>query len=216
MVIVRINIDLSGPDLQTNLQIFWERKYRLLYRRERYKMIIFIANEPQTFEVTDNIKANFEGRFLQVTLDGTMVISYPANIGDAFYIQPTGEKEAPIVKRADLPTNRGAKIAWALSFIGEEKCMPTQDAFFKKYQELIDGESIFNVFTQKKHNRFAFLIADTYASKANSSGIIQRNCNSPILAWFADDLTTGELNEILNGYAFKKKLPCPREFFYLF
>lgn len=143
-----------------------------------------------------------------------MVLSYPAKLGNAFYVLPQGKKKPPVLTRAELPTNRGAKIAWALSFIGGEKCMASETDFYKKYDQLLKEDSIRNIAVFSKYTRYALVIADKHVTTIDPERTKVKK-NNPVLAWIADDITLDELNAILDYYDSHKKLPCPKEFFYL-
>lgn len=177
-------------------------------------MLIFITKTPQDFSINEFIECKFDGRFLQTKLCGEMVLSQPAKLGQAFYIVPQGQKKPPLLSRAELPTTRGAKIAWALSYIGDDKCMPTQAAFYEKYDQLVKDDIIRNIATIINYGRYALVIADKHINSDNPAKSKVKK-NNPVLAWISDDVTCEELNVILEKYAERKSLPCPKEFFFI-
>lgn len=177
-------------------------------------MIIFITKIPQVFRVNESIQSIFDGRFLQTKICGEVILSQPARLGNAFYIQPQGLKKPPIITQAELPTNRGAKIAWALSFIGEEKCLSSQADFYEAYDQLVKNDIITNIAVFTKYGEYAIAIADkTTFNVALGKDKIKKN--NPILAWISDSISLESLQELLEKYESRKKLPCSKEFFYL-
>lgn len=177
-------------------------------------MIIFLTKVPQEFRINESIKTVFDGRFLQTKICDEVVLSHPAHLGNAFYIQPQGLKKAPIINRAELPSNRGAKIAWALSFIGNEKCMSSEADFYSMYDQLVKENIISNIATFTKYGEYAIVIADKSTFNA-TLGKNKVRKNNPVLAWISDNISLESLRELLEKYETRKKLPCNQEFFYL-
>lgn len=177
-------------------------------------MQIFLTQAPQTGKVNEFVEYNFDGRYLQATLNGKMVISQPAMLGQAFYIIPQGQKNAPLVTKAEIPTNRGGKIAWALSFIGADKCMPSENAFYETYDKLVKEDSIMNIASFISYGKYAIVIADKYKHNDNPEKCKVKK-NNPVLAWISDDIPLWALNELLDKYESRRRLPCPKEFFYI-
>lgn len=177
-------------------------------------MILFITKVPQTFRINESINAVFDGRFLQTKLCDEVVLSQPAHLGEAFYIQPQGLKKIPIVSRAELPANRGAKIAWALSFIGDDKCMKSEADFYNKYDQLLKEDIIRNIAAFTKYGQYAIVIADKSVFNA-TLGRNKLKSRNPVLAWISDDISLESLRELLEKYESRKKLPCNKELFYL-
>lgn len=177
-------------------------------------MIIFITKVHQEFRVNEAITSVFTGRFLQTKIRDEVVLSQPAQLGNAFYIQPQGLDKIPVVTRAELPANRGAKIAWALSFIGEDKCKNTEASFYETYDQLVKQDIITNIAAFTKFGQYAIVLADkTMFNATLGKNKIKRN--NPVLAWISDDITLESLHELLERYESRKKIPCSKEFFYL-
>lgn len=211
---VRLDINQSGPDLQ-KIHISGNESIVLLCCRERNrKLIIFITKEPQSFRVNESINAVFDGRFLQTKIHDEVVLSQPAHLGEAFYILPQGLKTPPIITRAELPANRGAKIAWALSFIGDDKCMKSEADFYNTYDQLVKDDIIRNIAAFTKYSQYAIVIADKSVFNA-TLGRNKLKSRNPVLAWISDDISLENLRELLEKYESRKKLPCSKEFFYL-
>ena len=177
-------------------------------------MIIFITKVHQEFRVNEAITSVFTGRFLQTKIRDEVVLSQPAQLGNAFYIQPQGLDKVPVVTRAELPASRGAKIAWALSFIGDDKCMTTEASFYENYDKLVKQDIITNIAAFTKFGQYAIVLADKTQFNV-SLGKNKVKKNNPVLAWISDDITLESLHELLERYESRKKIPCNKEFFYL-
>lgn len=223
-IIKKVNFTVNGksqirhkpkqPRL-TKIHISGNENIVLLCCRERNrKLIIFITKEHQSFRVNESINAVFDGRFLQTKICDEVVLSQPAHLGEAFYILPQGLKNPPIITRAELPTNRGAKIAWALSFIGDDKCMKSEADFYNTYDQLVKDDIIRNIAAFTKYGQYAIVIADKSVFNA-TLGRNKLKSRNPVLAWISDDISLESLRELLEKYESRKKLPCSKEFFYL-
>ena len=172
-------------------------------------MLFYISETPQNFRLNEFIECTFNGQELKTTFHGREVDSKEAKLGDAFYVHAQGQKKPPIISFPEMPEARGAKIAWVLSYIGNEKYMSSEIAFYDTYHNLIQTDSITNVAVFTKYGRFAVVLADRHFPE---KGKVKKN--NPVLAWIADDITREELNYLLDRYDSRKKLPCARDFFY--
>lgn len=172
-------------------------------------MLFYISETPQNFRLNEFIECTFNGQELKTTFHGREVDSKEAKLGDAFYVHAQGQKKPPIISFPEMPEARGAKIAWVLSYIGNEKYMSSEIDFYDTYHNLIQTDSITNVAVFAKYGRFAVVLADRHFPE---KGKVKKN--NPVLAWIADDITREELNYLLDRYDSRKKLPCPRDFFY--
>ena len=172
-------------------------------------MLFYISETPQNFRLNEFIECTFNGQELKTIFHGREVDSKEAKLGDAFYVHAQGQKKPPIISFPEMPEARGAKIAWVLSYIGNEKYMSSEIAFYDTYHNLIQTDSITNVAVFTKYGRFADVLADRHLPE---KGKVKKN--NPVLAWIADDITREELNYLLDRYDSRKKLPCPRDFFY--
>ena len=177
--------------------------------------MIFFITDIKEYPISTNIKCNFDGRFLQTFRNDELILSHPAHLGEAFCIQFDDENDIHLSKTS-LPTKRGEKIAWALSFVGDEKCMKSESEFFSKYEELVNTNAITNIAIFSKFNRYAIAIADMHfplpIAPNGSSTVVH---GVPVLAWISDDITSVELAELLSKYSVRNRLPCSKEFFYL-
>ena len=144
-----------------------------------------------------------------------MILSHPARFGEAFSILFDKEDNIQLSKTS-LPTKRGEKIAWALSFVGEEKCKTSESDFYNKYEELVKSNLITNIAVYSQFGRYALVVADMHfpmQTAPNGKEAVVRGV--PVLAWISDDITHEELTKLLNQYSVRNILPCSKEFFYL-
>ena len=177
--------------------------------------MIFFITDVKEYPISNNIKCIFDGRFLQTIRNDELILSHPAHFGEAFCIDIDKEDNVQLTKTS-LPTKRGEKIAWALSFVGNEKCKASEAEFYAQYEELVNSNAITNIAVFSKFNRYAIVIADMHfpmQTAANGKAAVVHGV--PVLAWICDDITAEELAEILSKYSIRNRLPCSKEFFYL-
>lgn len=171
-------------------------------------MLVYLYDN-QSGTVNEFIKFEFDGSYFRTFLNENEVSTIEASFGDCIYITPQGQKKAPIVEKAALPQNRGARIAWALSFIGKEKFAKTEKDFFEKIRVHFDDVKLRNLAYEYSQNNFGFLIADkailykkTYKLKKAST----------ILAWISDDISDEALEDLCRRYSKTRKIYCPLEY----
>lgn len=177
--------------------------------------MIFFITDAKAYPITTNIRCNFDGRFLQTFRNDELILSHPAHFGEAFCIQFDDESNIQLSK-ISLPSKRGEKIAWALSFVGDEKCKASQSEFYEKYEELVNSNTITNIAVFSKFNRYSIAIADMHIPlEIAPNGRETVVHGVPVLAWISDDITPEDLSELLDKYSVRNRLPCSKEFFYL-
>lgn len=178
-------------------------------------MIIFITETPQRFKIDESTECTFDGRFLQTNVCENMILSQPAHLGEAYFvsIQKDG---TPCVERAKIPTQKGAKLAWALSFIGDDKCARSESDFYDRFNSLVGSGSITNIAVFSKHGQYGFALANLHIpDEIAPNGRPKVITNTPVLAWISDTISGEFLTELLDKYASRKPLPCNKELFYL-
>ena len=144
-----------------------------------------------------------------------MVLSHPAHLGEAYYVLPQGDN-VPLVERKSIPSNRGAKLAWALSFIGEDKCVKSEADFYSQFDYLVGTDTITNIAAFTKYGKYGIILANKHIlSETAPNGRSKVIINTPILAWISDTISFEDLTDLLNKYSSRIPLPCNKEFFYL-
>ena len=101
-------------------------------------MQIFLYKPDEVFTVSEFVRADYDGFTLRVYFHGELSSSHEASIGDCFFVTSNGSKKLPTVVKAELPNSRGAKIAWALSFVGENKYVENGNEFWNRCQKISD------------------------------------------------------------------------------
>lgn len=179
------------------------------------KTLIFFITDVKEYPISPSVKCKFDGRFLQTFRNDEIILSHPAHFGEAFCIEFDKENNIQLSKTS-LPTKRGEKIAWALSFVGKEKCKASEADFFKTYEELVNSDLITNIAVFSKFGRYALAVADMhFPMQMAPNGRHAVVHGAPVLAWISDDITSEELTELLSKYSVRNRLPCSKEFFYL-
>ena len=175
-------------------------------------MQIFLCKPQEVFAPSEYVKTEFDGKTLRTYLGNELTDSRPANLGDSFYIIPCGTKKAPKVCMAELPQTRGARIAWALSFVGENKYVANEKDFWIRYQELYSQNLIYNAIYLLNPGIYALCIADRVTEPIKAHGKAKVKPKNPIVAWISDNITSDELDELIERFTQERKLFCPSEY----
>lgn len=165
-------------------------------------MQLFLTSNQLYLDVTEFVRVTFDGNELRTYLNDSLTDFQPAKIGECFYVQPHGSKKSPDVTKAKMPETRGRKIAWALSFVGDEKQADSLEEFWSKFNSgnLSDINGIL-----VKYDDYAFVLQEE-PGKENLK---------PLLAFVSDTISRSELEKMLFDYQVARKLYCPEEFIYL-
>lgn len=78
-------------------------------------MKFFLCKENSTFTPNEFITVNFDSSNLRTYFNGELIDLKEASIGECYNIYPHGQHTPPVVEKAEMPENRGKKIAWLLS-----------------------------------------------------------------------------------------------------
>lgn len=175
-------------------------------------MQIFLYKPGMIFSPNEFIRTEFDGSSLRTYLCGELKDFRTANIGDSFFILPCGTKKTPKITAVDFPKNRGAKIACALSFIGENKYVNEEKDFLKRYQQISKELQLMNTIFFHNPGVYAFCIADRVADSKRISSKPKIKEKNPILAWISDDITSSQIDEMIEKFTEKRPLFCPKEF----
>lgn len=174
------------------------------YRGERKKkMQVFLTKAGEEYSPNEIIKVKFDGSKLRIYFKGKLIDLQPAMSGECFYIQPRGLKKPPIITKAELPTTRGNKIAWALSFISKNKLASSYNNFLEQYFALEDTEGPDNIVHALSEN-FTYAIAFAKTDKS---------LLKPVLAYVSDTISETDLKELLSVYKSFRPIFCPEDFF---
>ncbi len=175
-------------------------------------MQIFLYKANMSFSANEFVHSEFDGTVLRTYLKGTLTDSRAAKIGDSFFILPSGQKIAPKVTTVELPKTRGARIAWALSFVGEGKYVNEEKDFFNRYQQISKEVDLMNPVYLMESGVYALCIADRVADSKKAMSKPKIKAKNPILAWISDDITSLQIDEMLEKFKKERALFCPEEY----
>ena len=175
-------------------------------------MQIFLCKANTSFSANEFVHSEFDGVVLRTYLGNELTDSRAAKIGDSFFILPCGTKKAPKVNAVELPQTRGAKIAWALSFVGESKYVSEEKNFWSRYQQISKEFDLMNSVFLTNPGVYALCIADRVADSKKALSKPKIKVKNPILAWISDDITDSQIDEMLERFKKERALFCPEEY----
>lgn len=175
-------------------------------------MQIFLYKPNESFSPSEYIRTEFDGTTLKTYFNEELVDSRTANIGNSFFIIPLGSKKVPQVKEAEMPATKGAKIAWALSFIGESKFVAEEKNFWKRYQEIAAENTLHNTMYLLNPGVYALCIADRVVDSQRVLSKPKVKLKNPVLAWISDDITDDEIDELVERFSLEREIFCPVEY----
>ena len=175
-------------------------------------MQIFLFKAGMTFYANEFVHSEFDGSTLRTYLGNELTDSRSANIGDSFFILPCGTKKSPTVNAVELPKTRGARIAWALSFVGESKYVNEEKDFWNRYQQITKEFELMNPIYLLNTGVYALCIADRIADSKKALSKPKLKAKNPILAWITDDITDSQIDELLEKFTKERSLFCPEEY----
>ena len=175
-------------------------------------MQIFLYKPNMSFNANVYVHSEFDGSVLRTYFNNELTDSRAAKIGDSFYIIPCGSKKAPTVTAVELPKTRGARIAWALSFIGESKYVNEEKEFWNRYQQISKDCTLMNSIYLLNPSVYALCIADRVADSKRVTSKPKIKPKNPILAWISDDISDSEIDELVDRFTRIRTLFCPIEY----
>lgn len=175
-------------------------------------MQIFLHKAGESFNANEFVHSEFDGSVLRTYLNGELTDSRTAQIGDSFFILPCGTKKAPKVDAVELPKTRGARIAWALSFVGESKYVSEEKDFWDRYQKISQESELMNSIYLLNPGVYALCIADRVSDSKKALSKPKIKVKNPILAWISDDITNSQIDELLERFTKERALFCPAEY----
>ena len=175
-------------------------------------MQIFIYKANMNFSANEFVHSEFDGSVLRTYLNGKLTDSRAAKIGDSFFILPCGQKNAPKVTAVELPKTKGAKIAWALSFVGEGKYVSEEKDFWNRYKQISEEYDLMNPVYLLEPSVYALCIADRVSDSKKAMSKPKIKAKNPILAWISDDITDSQIDEMLEKFKKERALFCPEEY----
>ena len=175
-------------------------------------MQLFLYKSDMSVSANEFVRSEFDGSILRTYLNGELIDSRAAKIGDSFFVLPCGSKKAPKVSAVELPKTRGARIAWALSFVGENKYVNEEKDFWDRYQQISSECELQNSVYLINAGVYALCIADRTADSKKAQSKPKVKVKNPILAWISDNITDSEIDEMLERFTKERALFCPAEY----
>lgn len=175
-------------------------------------MQIFLCKPDTTFHANEFVHSEFDGVVLRTYLNNELTDSRMASIGDSFFILPCGTKKPPKVTAVELPATRGARIAWALSFVGESKYVNDEKDFWNRYQQISKESVLMNTIYLTNPGVYALCIADKVSDAKKALSKPKIKLKNPILAWISDDITADQIDEMLERFTKERALFCPEKY----
>lgn len=180
-------------------------------------MQLFLTHEGQTWSINPYVSASFRENTLRVfsSLDSGLVYSTaPAKLGESYHVQVFGHEKNPVVKKADMPDNRGARILWALSFVEPEKRVSSEKDFFQR-QASIEAEYASEVsIIHYLKDGYAFFLAKKRPQPGKGRKSHQTKYK-PCLGWCSDDISEENLKDLVQKFRKYRKIYCPVEFLFV-
>lgn len=175
-------------------------------------MQIFLYKAGEKFHANEFVYSEFDGSILRTYLNGELTDSRTAHVGDSFFILPCGTKKAPKVNAVELPKTKGARIAWALSFVGENKYVSKEKDFWDRYQKISQECELMNSVYLLNPGVYALCIADRVSDSKKALSKPKIKIKNPVLAWISDDITDDQIDELLERFTKERALFCPAEY----
>lgn len=175
-------------------------------------MQLFLYKADMNFSVNEFVISKFDGSVLRTYLNGKLIDSRSAKVGDSFFILPCGATKAPKISAVELPQTRGAKIAWALSFVGEKKFVSEENDFWDRYMQISSEYELNNTIFLFNSGVYALCISDKLTVSEKNPFKYKVKSKNPILAWISDDITSSEIDEMLERFTKERTLFCPVEY----
>lgn len=175
-------------------------------------MQVFLHKSDEVFNVSEFVRADYDGFTLRIYFHGELVSSHEANLGDCFFVTSNGSKKLPTVVKAELPNSRGAKIAWALSFVGESKYVENGNEFWNHCQKISDENTLSNIIYLVSPGVYALCIADRVSFSKKPESKLKVKVKNPILAWISDEITESEIDELVERFSQERGIFCPVEY----
>lgn len=177
-------------------------------------MQLFLTHEGQTWNINPYVTATFKNHTLRVFSSQNVTTAYDtvtAELGESYHVQVFGHEKNPIVKKADMPENRGDKILWALSFVEPEKRVSTYQEFFELQPKLAAEYGSEVSIIHYQNDGYAFFVAKKRPQPGKGRKSRQTKYK-PCLAWCSDTISDENLQDLIQKYRRYRKIYCPIDF----
>ncbi len=157
------------------------------------------------FNLTQHIKYEFDGLCFRVYMNNKLVHTEKAVAGEVFFIQLHGFKKAPDIIPATLPTEKGQKMAWALSFVKEETRTNSKSEFLEKLYEFQETYSDTKKIISIEKGKYAFAFLQLQNKKKLK----------PILSYISNNIDYNELTQLIQDFSEFREIYCSKAFLYV-
>lgn len=163
---------------------------------------IFICTKNSNWQAGEAVYTNFDGKMLRTYHNGAEADKRHAAIGECFIVTPRGKKK-PIVEKVTMPSTRGKRIAWALSFSNDTKHADSVADFLTRSDKLLYECSSISI-QIADNNAYALMFARRKGS--------QKTTLKPVLAYVSDTISQQGLEKLMTDYRRHHPISCPEAF----
>ncbi len=160
--------------------------------------------KPFKESVSNCVEVEFTGTKFRLYFNNTLIESIDAVPGECYYVQPRGQIKQPTIEKAQMPSERGKKILWALDFVQSKKHAMSYEDFENRFCQVAESYKPERTFVETKKDCYAFILGE---KKTKNGKKIQ-----PIFAWVADDISKDDLECLISAYCKYRRIHCGEEF----
>lgn len=160
--------------------------------------------KPFRRQVSDCVDAEFTGDKFRLYFKGSLIESTDAVPGECYYVQPHGQTKYPTMEKAQMPSERGKRILWALDFVQSKKHAKSYDDFWERMYQVTKTYKLEQIFFESLSNNYAFVLGE----KRTKNGLKMQ----PIFAWVADDISKEGLESLIYAYKKYRHIHCGEDF----
>ncbi len=154
--------------------------------------------------VNNCVDVEFTGNKIRLYFNDTLIESADAVPGECFYVQPHGQIKYPTMEKAQMPSERGKKILWALDFVQSKKHALSYEDFENRLYQVAESYKPEQIFFETKTGSYAFMLGE----KKTKNGIKMQ----PLFAWVSDDISNEDLDNLIHAYCKYRRIHCGEEF----
>ena len=147
---------------------------------------------------------------VEVSMSEFLCDSREAKLGDAFSFTPMS-RHPPVISPISLPSSRGERIAWALSFVEEETHAHSYEDFFKRYSDVRLTYNSDEYFLEARPEAYAFMLARKNPGKNKKrAGRLK-----PLFVWISDTISEKDLGLLIEKYESYRSIHLPPEYLFV-
>lgn len=177
-------------------------------------MQLFVTHEGQTWDINPYVSAVFENSTLVVFSKQNRNITYgieKASPGELFHVQVFGHEKKPLLRKGNMPSGRGNKILWALSFAEPEKRASSEEDFYENQPKIEESYGSDVTIMHSKKGSYAIFLAKKHPQPGKGRRSRQIKYK-PCLGWCSDTISDEDLQNLIREFRRYRKIYCPVEF----